>query len=445
MKILVIFLDTVRGDLSSLKNTELQETELEKFQKKIGGTYYINAYTVATDTSRAFATVRSGMYPKRNKCTFQNNTEFLKKESDLFSYLIKKNYELYILTTPYLESINSFSNEKIKKYYEAENLLLDYSKDSKVNKAIFMHYFDYHELVHSENTFEQERKARNKLGNILNNLLKNFENEFDKILLFSDHGYTLKKEEKEGFFSLKDNKTNVILQVRNNKYEKNNLKTNEKIVSLLDIFPTIISWFEEEEKYKLDGISLKNLKKERILYIEDGFCDWMGNYFSGLDLIKNYKIRTIEKSITRIYSISDLYEMKFNSIEIFNKINNYTSHLLANIQLYSIYRNKTLYLYKSKNLYKNTFNNEKDIKVYTLEGENMKALFYQDGTRIEKRDYYKCRSNYLEFKNNTERIKEIKSSLIFLLKESIKLILAYLYLYNFYIELRDKGRNKCGK
>ena len=94
MKILVIFLDTVRGDLSSLKNTELQETELEKFQKKIGGTYYINAYTVATDTSRAFATVRSGMYPKRNKCTFQNNTEFLKKESDLFSYLIKKNYEL---------------------------------------------------------------------------------------------------------------------------------------------------------------------------------------------------------------------------------------------------------------------------------------------------------------------------------------------------------------
>ena len=41
MKILVIFLDTVRGDLSSLKNTELQETELEKFQKKIGGTYYI--------------------------------------------------------------------------------------------------------------------------------------------------------------------------------------------------------------------------------------------------------------------------------------------------------------------------------------------------------------------------------------------------------------------
>lgn len=34
MKILVIFLDTVRGDLSSLKNTELQETELEKFQKK---------------------------------------------------------------------------------------------------------------------------------------------------------------------------------------------------------------------------------------------------------------------------------------------------------------------------------------------------------------------------------------------------------------------------
>ncbi|WP_270446915.1 hypothetical protein, partial [Fusobacterium varium] len=92
-----------------------------------------------------------------------------------------------------------------------------------------------------------------------------------------------------------------------------------------------------------------------------------------------------------------------------------------------------------------TFNNEKDIKVYTLEGENMKALFYQDGTRIEKRDYYKCRSNYLEFKNNTERIKEIKSSLIFLLKESIKLILAYLYLYNFCIELRDKWRNKCGK
>ncbi|VEH38323.1 arylsulfatase [Fusobacterium varium] len=297
MKLLFIFLDAVRGDLSNLKNNKIAETELEVFLKKIGGNYYKNAYTVAPDTIRSFATIRSGMYPKKNGCTITSTSHslFLESKLELFNYLIKKEFNIYILTNRYLEERETFNNlTRTKLFYEIDNLKKEYREDISENKVFFIHCFDYHESALCENTVFQEKKARNKIGNIMNNLVKDIEKEFDKVIIFSDHGFTLEEEEKKGYRSLNLGRTNVILQIRTNKEERKKIIIKEELVSLLDIFPTIVSWFESEAKYKFDGTSLDK-KYEKTLYIEDGFTDFSGKINNIFTCTEMYRIKIINK------------------------------------------------------------------------------------------------------------------------------------------------------
>ncbi|MCF2674255.1 sulfatase-like hydrolase/transferase [Fusobacterium varium] len=436
MEILFIYLDAIRGDLSNFKNSNIQESELEKFQKKVGGIYYTNAHTVAPNTYQSFATIRTGLSPKKNGCTLMNNVEFLNLNFELFNYLLEKGYNVYILTDPDLESKNTFKNKKLKLYYEFKNLIDDYNKDENTKKTIFYYCLDYHELIAKENTKFQENKARNKIGKILFNSLGEMEEIFDKILIFSDHGFTMRKEinaDNLDYFSLDESKTNVILQLRNNKNQRNGLEKNNKLVSLLDIFPTVISWFENEEKYKLDGISLEKSYQKRTLYLEDGFMD-ATRYFSGMELEKVYKIAIIKENEKKILDIKNLFELKDTSI--FKELTENLCHIYSSMQLYQAFynfKNKPRILI-DKN--PNIVNDKENIKRYITRGTYIEAQYYLDGSKIEKNDNYMKSCKEICIYEKKKEIKKLKLNIKKLIKESIVLLLIYLNIYENIIKIK---------
>lgn len=365
-----------------------------------------------------------------------NNVEFLNLNFELFNYLLEKGYNVYILTDPDLESKNTFKNKKLKLYYEFKNLIDDYNKDENTKKTIFYYCLDYHELIAKENTKFQENKARNKIGKILFNSLGEMEEIFDKILIFSDHGFTMRKEinaDNLDYFSLDESKTNVILQLRNNKNQRNGLEKNNKLVSLLDIFPTVISWFENEEKYKLDGISLEKSYQKRTLYLEDGFMD-ATRYFSGMELEKVYKIAIIKENEKKILDIKNLFELKDTSI--FKELTENLCHIYSSMQLYQAFynfKNKPRILI-DKN--PNIVNDKENIKRYITRGTYIEAQYYLDGSKIEKNDNYMKSCKEICIYEKKKEIKKLKLNIKKLIKESIVLLLIYLNIYENIIKIK---------
>lgn len=430
MKLLFIYLDAVRGDLSSFRNEEIERTLLEEFQKKIGGTYYKNAYAVAPETFRSFATIRTSLYPKKNGVNIPGNNLFLKNKIELFLYLLEKKYSIYALTAPLFEEGEIFNLKGIKRYYEFENLLKNYLEDKSENKVIFYYCFDYHELAVWENTFEQERRARNKLGSILFNTIDKIEEEFEKIILFSDHGYKMESEIKkpEDLSNLDDSKINVLLQIRENIKEKKKLEMKENVVSLLDIFPTVISWHENEEKYSLDGVSLLK-SKERKLYLEDVAINVDQSYGNIKKLNKQYFVKVITDQEKKDFTLEELYKLK--NTKFFEEVEKNLSHLEIFSQLYFMSIKSGISFNKGKTL------DEMKISRYEKSEKRIKTIKYLDGTNILKEDFYR---NQTRFKKKW--IKGKKEDIINKMKETVKelirLFLVYIGCYEICLKIKER-------
>lgn len=423
-QILILWLDAIQGTRSSFKNKDIQMTKLEEFQKRVGGTYYTNAYTITPDTFRSFGVFRTGKYPINSGCIIPNNPDILYMDTDIFQYFLIKGYNVYILTHPILESKDIFRDKKIKKYYEFKNLILDYKRDENLKKVLFYYCFDYHELALIENTLKQERNARDKVGEILFNNLDNILDEFDKVFLFSDHGYTLEANEDDRH-SLNEDKLNIIFQVREKKEEKNILKIEEnKMVSILDLYINIAILIDNKSKIETDGEIFKEIKKDRILYIEDGFANNQGVYYSQAELLKFYKIGKFSLTEKNIYSLDKIDK------KLIQEFKNKTYFLIQNFQLIKAYENYT------KGFKKIRYDNKiKDAKIETYkEGKNnLITYLYSDGSYILEKDYYSIASNRMYIKNAKLILKKIKLNQVkdrkIKLKNYLILFLACLGLY----------------
>lgn len=385
MKILMCFIDMLRGK----EKFEENPVEYQRFFHDIGGKYYQNAYTVGTDTFRSFGSILTGKYPIENGCVYPSFVprKFLLKIENLFSYLLKKDFKIYIKMSPIYSNIALLEKEVIEKciiFNNIEDLLEKFNQDLSENKMIFYYDEDYHELVSLQNTKRQEKKAR-KI--VIENLekLKTINNIFDKILIFSDHGCSLLEDKIDDAHSLRDNKTKIVLHLREKKEEHFSL--NNLLVSSLDIFPTCLSWFGDEEKYKLDGVKLSDTL-ERTILMEEGYSNWQGFQFDYNKLKKYYKIR-----------------VKSNLID---KVFNYKSCLESNIY-HDIFMKKLVF-YKQIFLLENIQNNIRGkhrIKVDNLNfkvNENYisksgKIKKFSSGRDIKNKDYYNSSHIFCKFLN----------------------------------------------
>lgn len=317
MKILICFIDMLRGKEGLINN------EFRNFFETLGGKYYENAYSTSTDTFRSFSSVITGKYPHEigilGSCFVPEL--FLNTSKHIFNLFEEKKYNIYLRVNPYFTNLSLIPEiNKYNLYNNINRLLEDYKNDFSENKLLFYYDENYHNLISRQNTKFQEEKARKQIIDNLRYLLTSInKEEFDKILIFSDHGCTLIEDKVEDLFDVADHRSKVCLFLKD-KIDKKLVRVNNT-VSLLDIYPTILEWLKIEKQDKLRGLSLEKLEMEReIIYIEDGYCDYQGFPFNKKQLQKYYKLREKNNKVDKIYYFKDIKNIKINGEFLYLRI-----------------------------------------------------------------------------------------------------------------------------
>lgn len=139
-----------------------------------------------------------------------------------------------------------------------------------------------------------------------------------------------------------------------------------------------MSWFESEAKYKFDGTSLDK-KYEKTLYIEDGFTDFSGKINNIFTCTEMYRIKIINKEYEKEFNLKELNDLRLKNRNFYDEIESKVCHLKIAIQLYNIYLQK--YKYRKFSISNNEVE-DNTIKRYDCNGN---AIYYIDGSKIEKK------------------------------------------------------------
>lgn len=275
MKILFFFCDMLRPD-------KVEGGQVYDIFKRLGGTWYTNAYTPTPETPRAMAVFYTGLYPAKNGCIKRGMWPYYFQIPDLeniFSLLLKQGYKNYYYASPY-----SFSpREGIvpKGFDQYAELVFDYKTlvekvhaDKSDNLCVYAGFDDYHDAVDIYSCGsvvsrdKADRVGQTHLKACMEQLLDAAGSDFfDKIIIFSDHGCMLKGDgikngDKLAYIS--PIRTGITLFVHSKGDKK--IEKVFRTVSLLDIFPTVAQWVGKIAD--CDGIPLDSDAK-RNLVVED--------------------------------------------------------------------------------------------------------------------------------------------------------------------------------
>ena len=310
-----------------------KNTSLDLWLQSFGGTIYQRCYTPAPDTPRSLACLYSGRYPKRNGCInriqwpkyYLNKT--LDNIFDLFNhegFEIFSNFQEEELITGILPN-----NANIKNYKSLKELLYSIPKESDNNQLFFINIPDYHTCVDDYYGLPISAKiAYNKIINSFNQIFAILDKEsIDYSFIFSDHGCILTDDEKNEYpiKLLDDNRSKIYLQVK--KMHEKTIKYDNKICSIMDIYPTLMDIFKHSSNENIDGISLFKEENNRCLILEDqskfppglgGYHDLWGyrdkNYFYLESLEQKLLLKEVKNSTYKKEEIKNTHLM--NKIKI---------------------------------------------------------------------------------------------------------------------------------
>ena len=207
---------------------------------------------------------------------------------------------------------------KINKPEEPEYILSELPEAAKTF-AIQYNIFDqsnYHEKVVNEGEWKRAIQAYlvgisymdQKLGELLEAFYKSPNAKNTIVVLWSDHGYHLGEKKHWNKHALWEKTTHVPLLFS---FPNKKAYVNNDVVSLLDVFPTIID--------ALDLKPLKHLEGESLMPLM--FTDktiWDNHALTTMDY-KNHSVRGIRWRYTRYKDGSEeLYDKKFDPKEFFN-------------------------------------------------------------------------------------------------------------------------------
>lgn len=280
--VLLIFCDMVRGNLLHNVNKKIKKSNFDIFLEKMGGTLYINAFTPAPDTGRAYSMLQTGLSCKNNGCddVWKYPEFFLKDEIKILDeILLENNVETTYIGTKRNDLSGVFSNRvknkilidfKENTYLEAfQNLKEKIDGNDKTFSWICLD--DYHVAADDYGaSMTSDDVGKEKLSIILNKLFNIIDkNIFDEIIILSDHGNV----HQYGFKDIRilnllsDDRTKILLYRVNKK--NISFKLNDELRNILDIFPTILESFNIKALDYVEGISLyKKISKDRIISME---------------------------------------------------------------------------------------------------------------------------------------------------------------------------------
>ncbi|MCH2226443.1 MAG: sulfatase [Candidatus Caenarcaniphilales bacterium] len=211
---------------------------------------------------------------------------------------------------------------KIHKPEEPEYILSDLPKSART-LAIQYNIFDqsnYHEKVIDAHEWKRAIQAYlvgvaymdEKLGELLEAFYASPNFEDTIVVLWSDHGYHLGEKKHWNKHGLWEKTTHILLMFS---FPQRQKIVNNSVVSLLDVFPTIIDFLGLPKLDQLEGNSLMP-----IMFASN--ADWDNHALTTMDY-KNHSVRGIRWRYTRYKDGSEeLYDKKFDQREFYNLAEN---------------------------------------------------------------------------------------------------------------------------
>ena len=228
MKILIIFLDSVRPNRLGNFNKSLKKNSFDNFINSLGGNLYTNAFTPGPDSPRSTSAFLTGVHPSKNGCNTRLKWPgyYLKNIENIFDFFDSQKYKIDCLS-PLNEIKNGFyPKTKNPINFLEHNNYLDYLKNSKLseNHLVFLSFPDLHLSMDDFGANKiAEKKGYNLLSEILTNLFNAVnKDKFDKIVIYSDHGYKFSREFKfqRTESLLNYDRTNIFLLIKTKNQKK---------------------------------------------------------------------------------------------------------------------------------------------------------------------------------------------------------------------------------
>lgn len=272
MKILSIMCDMLRPNI--LDFHRCREDSYENLLKSLGGTYYCNCFSQGPDTGRSMGCYWSGMIPQDNGCnTRAKYPKFYLKESSFLDELVKEDFDLYFFTNPNEKILGDLppTYETIGAHNEDLNFIKFIKGIDMSRSNIYAHLVltDFHWALddYGANGEGVEIGLRILKENISNLFHVIFPDEFDYIIIFSDHGfkYDVEFEKENKVLLLNRDRSNTVMFIR--KKGDDEFKVNEKLCSIIDVFPTIYEMIGKE--YQGYGYSLFSDSEPEYIISED--------------------------------------------------------------------------------------------------------------------------------------------------------------------------------
>jgi len=371
MKILTLFIDMIRANRLSVFNENIKiDTPLDNALKQLGGTIFTKCYTPGPDTPRGISSFLSGEDPYKNGCSTRLKwPEFFLNNNykSIFDIFIEQNYEITCYSSP-KERANGLFPKNISELdiHNSNYNLDDYLSDIQLKNDhfIFISIPDFHYAFDDFGyNLKGEKEAYKTVRSVYDIVFKNFDkDDFDHIIIFSDHGFkfSLQSKLEPPFLLLNDDRTNNIL-IHRKKFQ-NELIENHKLCSLSDLYAT----YQDILKLKIEkGISLFSKDEREFVIIED-HISFEPKINQNIEL---WGVVTKEKVYIRTLDSAILIDKKTQEIES-NIIQMYDKILSENSTFKSyIYEYSKIFSYK----------------------ENIKSKsYYMNGKeRVPKKRYYK--------------------------------------------------------
>ena len=271
MKILTVFVDMISAEKLNLCNNKAERTALDDFMEEFGGTLYANCFTPAPDTPRSAGCMWTGLYPKENGCKYRTRYPmyYLNPEKEnLWKTLKKLNYNIQIFMREPTFVTGVCADCVNECVYPDGNDLEGFLDAVKLQDDAFIMIYlpDFHTYL---DIFEASKEGAKKGGAFVKSLLDKIftklnADDFDDILLFSDHGFRMAGETHRHL--LEEDRVQTFMLWRQKGQDV--LSIDKRLRSNLDVFPTICEMLNYTPANEMDGKSLSGEGHEYIL-LED--------------------------------------------------------------------------------------------------------------------------------------------------------------------------------
>lgn len=271
MRILSIMCDMFRPDV--LKRDNEYSRKFLEYLNSIGGHMYTNCFTNGPDTGRSMGCYWSGKIPKENGCDRRAHyPKFYLNQRSFLDELSECGYEFHFFTNPNEKVLGILPERYEKLGHHNKDLNLDkFLKGISLANNMYVHFAltDMHWALddfgaNSEGVNYGLRVLCDSIGKIMNTLDYRL---FDFVLIFSDHGFKYDYEfaSQEKYLFLNKDRSNVLMFA----HRKNDTEFSyeDKLCSLIDVYPTIMELMGKE--CKLKGISLYSKSEHDCIVAED--------------------------------------------------------------------------------------------------------------------------------------------------------------------------------